>query len=326
MDDETARARVARVEELLDEVEALPDTRAAAKATELVQALLELYGEGLARLLAHAAEAGATGLSGAVAEDELVSHLLLLHDLHPVPLQERVRGALAEVRPYLDSHGGGVELVAVEDGMVRLRMQGSCDGCPSSAATLKLAIEDAIHRAAPEIEEVRAEGEAGAAPPAAEGGPQAVELPLASGGAGAVPLPMAAGARRAVNPGAAGREPVAAGGGTSLEATAWATAGALPELANGGTVLKRVAGEELLFMKLGEAAYAYRPACPACGESLAGGPLAGSTVACPACERGYDVRRAGRPVADDGAPLEPVPLLTTDAGLVKVALASTAAA
>ena len=46
-------------------------------------------------------------------EDELVAHLLLLHGLHPVPVRERVLGALDEVRPYLATHGGGVELLDV---------------------------------------------------------------------------------------------------------------------------------------------------------------------------------------------------------------------
>ena len=45
--------------------------------------------------------------------------------------------ALDEVRPYLDSHGGGVELVEVVDGVVRLRLYGSCNGCPSSTMTLR---------------------------------------------------------------------------------------------------------------------------------------------------------------------------------------------
>ena len=65
-------------------------------------------------------------------DDELVSHLLLLHGLHPVSLGDRVLDALDEVRPYLESHGGDVELVGMEGPVVRLRMQGSCSGCPSS--------------------------------------------------------------------------------------------------------------------------------------------------------------------------------------------------
>jgi Fe-S cluster biogenesis protein NfuA len=143
MDDLQARELVARVDVLLEHVQDV----------ELVQALVELYGEGLARIVAHDPECVA-----GVAGDELVSHLLLLHGLHPIPLEERVRGALAEVRPYLEQHGGDVELLSVGDGVARLRLQGTCNGCPSSTATLKHAIEDAIQRAAPDIEEIEAEG------------------------------------------------------------------------------------------------------------------------------------------------------------------------
>src|SRR5512145_3173057 len=127
MDDIRAREQVARVDALLEDVEGFADPAARDTATELVGALLDLYGEGLERLVARVRD------PAALADDELVSHLLLLHGIHPVPVEERVRAALAEVRPYLDSHGGDVELLAIEEGVVRLRMQGSCDGCPSSA-------------------------------------------------------------------------------------------------------------------------------------------------------------------------------------------------
>jgi Fe-S cluster biogenesis protein NfuA len=135
---------VERVEALLDEVEGQP------QVTELVQALLELYGEGLRRI---AARFDMRELAG----DELVDHLLFLHGLHPVPVEERVAGALDEMRPYLDSHGGDVRLLGVEDGVVRLQLQGSCSGCPSSAVTLRHGIEEAIYRAAPDVERIDAE-------------------------------------------------------------------------------------------------------------------------------------------------------------------------
>src|SRR5207302_10172161 len=90
-------------------------------------------------------------------DDELVSHLLLIHGLHPVPVEARVSEALASVTPYLESHGGSVALLGVEGTAVRLRLQGSCSGCPSSSVTLKLAIENAIRKSAPEVEQVIAE-------------------------------------------------------------------------------------------------------------------------------------------------------------------------
>jgi Fe-S cluster biogenesis protein NfuA len=140
MDDAEVRELVARVESLLGGLDE--------RATEAVQALVELYGEALARFLAGADPT----------QDELLSHLLLVHDLHPVDVETRVRQALDEVRPYLGSHGGDVELLRVEYGVARVRLGGTCDGCPSSAVTLRNAIEEAIMRAAPELERIEAEG------------------------------------------------------------------------------------------------------------------------------------------------------------------------
>jgi Fe-S cluster biogenesis protein NfuA len=149
------REQVARVERLLDRLDGLPDPVARETATATVQALLELYGEGLARIVERLGPAQTRALAGA---EELVAHLLLLHGLHPVAVEQRVRDALVGVRPYLESHGGDVELLAVEGGVVRLRLEGSCEGCPASAQTLRLAIEEAILAAAPDVDRVEAEG------------------------------------------------------------------------------------------------------------------------------------------------------------------------
>jgi Fe-S cluster biogenesis protein NfuA/nitrite reductase/ring-hydroxylating ferredoxin subunit len=148
-----------RVEAVLERVEALPDPDARAVATELAQALLDLYGEGLGRMVAQVAERDDDGaLAAAFGRDDVVAELLLLHGLHPVPVAARVRRALDEVRPYLESHGGDVELLGVKDGVARLRLEGSCNGCPSSSATLRLAIEEAIAQAAPDVDRIEAEG------------------------------------------------------------------------------------------------------------------------------------------------------------------------
>ena len=133
MDDAEVRALVGRVEQLLESIDGDP------KATHAVQAVVELYGEALRRV-AHRVPADE------LVEDELLAHLLLVHDLHPESVETRVRRALDEVRPYLGSHGGGVELLGVEDGVARLRLEGTCNGCPSSAVTLRNAIEEAVLR------------------------------------------------------------------------------------------------------------------------------------------------------------------------------------
>jgi Fe-S cluster biogenesis protein NfuA/nitrite reductase/ring-hydroxylating ferredoxin subunit len=255
--------RIAHVERLLEEVDET--------GTELVQALLDMYGEGLRRIVERVD-------ARALAEDELLSHLLLVHDLHPVPVEERVREALRSVRPYLESHGGDVEVVAMDGPVVRLRLHGSCNGCPSSTMTLKLAIEDAIQRMAPEVERVEAEG-------VSEPGLLQLEVSDALSGD-------------------------------------WETVGGLPELRTRSTLVKRVAGADLVFMALDEDLYAYRDVCPACEGSLDGAALGNGELRCPGCGLSFDVRRAGRCLDEPHLSLEPVPLLTDDAGIAKVALAA----
>ena len=130
--------------------------RVMGRVEELLQCVMSLYGAGLERVLE---TVGADARSARLADDELVGNLLVLHDLHPDDVDTRVQRALDQVRPYLGSHAGGVSLSGVdEDGVVHLQLEGSCDGCPSSALTVKSAIEDAILVAAPDVVAVEAEG------------------------------------------------------------------------------------------------------------------------------------------------------------------------
>jgi Fe-S cluster biogenesis protein NfuA/nitrite reductase/ring-hydroxylating ferredoxin subunit len=281
LDDQGLQERVARIETLLGEIEALKDPGARSKAAEMAQVLLELYGEGLARMMEVVAQ-GAEGEKAfeAFAEDELISHLLLLHGLHPLDVETRVVRALEEVRPYLQSHGGNVELLGIEGDVARVRMEGSCDGCPSSAVTLKLAIEEAVLKAAPDLEGIEAEG---------------VTEPKPAPTIVAGPTLRRKEKRRPEEDGAS-----------------WTVVGGLPQLSRGGTLLKEVSGEPVLFLKLGDDFYAYRHLCPGCVGSLEKGNLDGAELSCPECERRYDVRRAGRCLDDPQLHLEPIPLLVSE--------------
>ncbi|HEX4465753.1 MAG TPA: NifU family protein [Solirubrobacteraceae bacterium] len=287
--DGAAQERVARVESLLATLDGLADDSARSIATDLAQAMLDMYGEGLGRIVDVLAAHDDGTMASELDDDELVSHLLLLHGLHPVPVAERVRGALEGVLPYLESHGGNVQLLGVQDGVVRLRLEGSCSGCPSSSMTLKLAIEDAIFKAAPDVEEVRAEGAVEPAMP--EPGLLQIEM--------VQPAP-------------------------SLAPGVWAMAGGMPQLSGGGVLLKQVSGESVLFLRPSERVYAYRPDCPACSGSLERAALRANELTCPGCANRYDVLRAGRCLDLPQLHLEPVPLLVDDAGLVKVALGAAA--
>jgi Fe-S cluster biogenesis protein NfuA len=141
-----------RIEQALAELEASADARSVHLAEELLRLVSDLYGAGLQRVMAIVAEQ-APGLVDELLADELVASLLLVQGLHPDSLESRVEAALAAVRPFLGRHGGDVELLAFDDvlGAVKLRLLGNCDGCPSSAATLRGAVEVAILEKAPEV-------------------------------------------------------------------------------------------------------------------------------------------------------------------------------
>jgi Fe-S cluster biogenesis protein NfuA len=160
------RQQAEHIESLLQKVSALADQQARATAEELVQVLLDMYGQGLARILELTEQSVTSGhtLIETFASDELLSPLLLLHGLHPADIEARVEHALTAVRPYLKSHGGSVELLKVEEGIAYLRLQGSCHSCPSSTFTLKQAIEEAIYSAAPDLDGLQVEGVVDPAP------------------------------------------------------------------------------------------------------------------------------------------------------------------
>jgi Fe-S cluster biogenesis protein NfuA len=69
-------------------------------------------------------------------------------------VKEKVEAALNAIRPALENDGGGVELVDVSDGIVKVRLTGACGGCPMSTMTLKMGIERVIREQVPEIKEV----------------------------------------------------------------------------------------------------------------------------------------------------------------------------
>jgi Fe-S cluster biogenesis protein NfuA len=153
------QATLRRWDGLLQEAEQAADPAARGRLRDIVQSLLEVHGAGLRRLLEHVRAADDCGerIVDECARDEVVSGLLLLHGLHPHDVEARVRHALETVRPALRSHGGSVKLLEVIGGVVRLRLEGSCGHCSSSAATMQNTVEEAIYARAPEVELVEVE-------------------------------------------------------------------------------------------------------------------------------------------------------------------------
>lgn len=281
----------ARIESLLQEMATFPDSNAQAVTEELLQTLLTMYGEGLNRMLEITAnfEPEGEAIIDAYADDELVSSLLLLHGLHPIDVETRISNALESVRPYLKSHGGNVELLSVRDNIAHLRLQGSCNGCPSSSVTLTLAIEEAINKAAPDLERLQVDG--------VTNPPRPINV---------TPL------KNAVN-------------GTSGEApeklVVWHIIGGLNELGESTLLARTVQKETLLFCRVASTFYAYRNRCRGCGQRLDNGKLERATLTCVNCGKHYDVCRAGRCLDTPDLFLEPIPLLEKD-GKIKVSLPS----
>jgi Fe-S cluster biogenesis protein NfuA/nitrite reductase/ring-hydroxylating ferredoxin subunit len=144
-----------RIDQLLGQVREAVNARTRERVEELVRLLLELHGHGLARVMELLDQGGRRAL----AADPLVASLLVLHDLHPDDVHTRIQKALDRVRPYLGSHAGGIEFLGVDGaGVAHLRLEGSCNGCPSSTVTVKLAVEQAVLEAAPELERIEVEG------------------------------------------------------------------------------------------------------------------------------------------------------------------------
>jgi len=271
------------------------------RAEELVRIVADLYGAGIERILEVLHDMGRLDddVLAALAGDSMVSSLLLVHGLHPYDITTRVEKALESVRPYLGSHGGDVELLDVsEDGVVKLRLLGSCDGCPSSSVTLTLAVEGAVEAAAPEVTSIEVETTDDTAAPKAAG-------PLIS---------LDSLRSRLSEP-----EPV--------QGASWEVVPELTDLASGKAGSYLVGGTSVLACRVGTDYFAFRDMCPECNRGLSGatiarrlgGSAADAVLTCPTCHGHYDVRRAGASLDDEALHLSPLPLLTTG-GVVSVAV------
>lgn len=289
-----------RIEVLLD-ASSSGGVVARERAEELVRLVADLYGAGLGRVLELMYDLGRLDEEAltALAADDLVSSLLLVHGLHPYDVTTRVENALESVRPYLGTHGGDVELLEVTDeGVVRLRLLGSCDGCASSSVTLSLAVEGAIEAAAPEIVSIE------------------VDTTETDAAKDAGPLISVDSLRSRL--GDAKLESVAGG---------WEPAPLLGELTTGEVAQFTLAGVAVIGARLGPDLFVFRDNCPRCTAQLGGAtlerrlgyPVGDGVLRCPNCRSHFDVRQAGACLDAEGEHLAPLPLLVRD-GVVTVAV------
>ncbi len=193
--------------------------------------------------------------------------LLSMYDL--VPLDERieVEEALDEVRPYIESHGGGLELLDVEDGVVHVRMSGACNGCAGSAITLRRGVEEILRERYENFKEVVSHEP--------EGGEQNGSANGDDGGSGATLLQI-----------------------EDLRKPVFQQVAQLADLSPGELTAVDVDGKSILIVNVDGEAYAFWNVCPTDDRSpLDGGRLSGSALVCPWHNCAYDARSGKR--ADD---------------------------
>ena len=151
-DPRAVAAQQRRIEELIAALQTLDAPSARESAQELLQVVLDLHTNGLARLLEIVSAAGA--MDDAMLEtferDAAVSALLLLHGLHPQDLPTRVSRAVEKMRPLLGVQGIQIELLDAAEEAVRVKVAGRLQGKHNSVGELQREIELAIFEAAPE--------------------------------------------------------------------------------------------------------------------------------------------------------------------------------
>ena len=187
----------------------------------------------------------------------------------------------------MKSHGGGVEVIGLDDGVLHLRLEGSCHGCGSSAATLRTAVEAALLEGAPDLLGLEVDG---VAEPPSSG----AFIPLSAIGGLPAPAP-----------------------------SAWEIVSGLDAVEPGSLEHRLVSGTTIVLSRLGDDYYAYASTCPGCGATLSAAVTDGH-LGCSACDRRFDIVGAGRCVAEPALRLSPFPLVLQGAGTARVAVPATA--
>ena len=141
----------------LERMEGIEDERTREEVFALLEGIDVLHRQALERLLKLLGNLSGHGLVERVAQDPVVRTLLEMYDLPEADERTQVERALESVYPYFRSHGGKLEILGVEEGRVRVRLSGSCEGCPGTATTLERIVEEALREGFPGFRELVAE-------------------------------------------------------------------------------------------------------------------------------------------------------------------------
>ena len=218
--------------------------------------------------------------------------LLAMYDLAPLDDHIEVEEALDEIRPYIESHGGGLKLLDVEEGVVHVEMSGACNGCAGSAITLRRGVEEILRERYEGFKEVVAHE------------PEGTEAQNGNGAAGPQLLQIE------------GLSKV-----EGLRKPVFEQVAQLADLSPGELTAVEVDGKSVLLANVDNEVYAFWNVCPVDDRSpLDGGRLAGTALVCPWHNCAYDAR-SGKRV--DDRPQDPglavLPVAIRD-GAVEVAV------
>jgi len=159
-DEKDFQKRVQKIGGLVHDLETIADPASRAAAKELVQLLMDLHGAGLERILEVVFESGGAGsrIMDDLAQDPLVSSLLILYGLHPDDLQTRLERKLQQIGSTLHKMGADAKLVSVSGDDVRVRLRVDGHTCGSTTRTVQAVIEEAVYEAAPDLTSLTVEG------------------------------------------------------------------------------------------------------------------------------------------------------------------------
>lgn len=262
----------------VERMEEIEDEQTRDEVFALLEGIDVLHRQALARLM----ELGGAELAERASRDPVARTLLEMYDLPEAGERAQVESALESVYPYFHSHGGKLEVVGVESGVVRVRLSGSCEGCPGTASTLERVVEEALREGFPGFTELVAED-----PP-----PKKEERKQDLVGLGRKPK----------------RRP------------RWVSVGSLKDLERGEMQALRPEGTALLLVRPDDGeVYAYRNGCPpGSALTLHLGRLEGSVLICPWHGCRYDARTGKRQDGDEQQlPVLPV---AVHEGEIKVAM------
>ena len=259
-----------RLVELASTLEEHPEPAVREQTVELLRAVDVVHRAGLRRLGALLRKAG---LERRALEDPEVELLFELYDLTPDGERRRVEAVLDAVRPYVESHGGQLVVVAADWGVVTIRLGGACSGCQGSTATLRHLVEGTLRSGLPDFERLEVEPSGGAH---GHGAAPSAFVPLAT---------VEASRRR----------------------LSWLRTCLVGDVPVGSVQEFDVHGLAVLIANVAGELYAYENRCPGTPLPVAGRPGDDGALVCPwhACR--YDLR-TGRRLDTQGAPLAVMPI------------------